>query len=125
MSQPVCIAVDGRTASGKTTLADEVTAELRSSGRTTIHISLDGYSPPRAEHYQRGRLSAEGYLDDARDWQAIRQLQRAHVVVGNNDLDSPGMPNPVDLGGIYGRSGWGRAFSAKMCCLLPFECKCA
>jgi len=71
---PVRVAVDGRTASGKTTLADEVAAELRARGRAVIRTSVDGFHRPRAERYRRGRLSAEGYLDDARDWSAVRKL---------------------------------------------------
>lgn len=71
---PVRVAVDGRTASGKTTLADEVAAELRARGRAVVRTSVDGFHRPRAERYRRGRLSAEGYLDDARDWAAIRRL---------------------------------------------------
>lgn len=71
---PVRVAVDGRTASGKTTLADEVADELRARGRAVVRTSVDGFHRPRAERYRRGRLSAEGYLDDARDWPAIRRL---------------------------------------------------
>lgn len=71
---PVRVAVDGRTASGKTKLADEVAAELRARGRAVIRTSVDGFHRPRAERYRRGRLSAEGYLDDARDWSAVTRL---------------------------------------------------
>ena len=71
---PARVAVDGRTASGKTTLADEVAAELRARSRMVIRTSVDGFHRPRAERYRRGRLSAEGYLDDARDWTAVRRL---------------------------------------------------
>lgn len=75
-SHPVRVAVDGRTASGKTTLADEVATALRARDRrrAVIRTSVDGFHRPRAERYCRGRLSAEGYLDDARDWTAIRPL---------------------------------------------------
>lgn len=72
LPHPTRVAVDGRTASGKTTLADEVAAELRDRGRTVIRASVDGFHRARADRYRRGRLSAEGYLDDARDWNAFR-----------------------------------------------------
>jgi uridine kinase len=71
---PLRVAVDGRTASGKTTLADEIATVLRLRGRQVIRTSVDGFHSPRAERYRRGRHSPEGYLDDARDWRAIRHL---------------------------------------------------
>jgi uridine kinase len=71
---PLRVAVDGRTASGKTTLADEIATVLRLRGRQVIRTSVDGFHRPRAERYRRGRHSPEGYLDDARDWRALRHL---------------------------------------------------
>jgi uridine kinase len=71
---PLRVAVDGRTAAGKTTLADEVASILRGRGRPVIRTSVDGFHRPRVERYRRGRLSPEGYLEDARDWGAIRHL---------------------------------------------------
>lgn len=47
---------------------------LRTMGRSVIRTSVDGFHRPRVERYRRGRFSAEGYLDDARDWTAIRHL---------------------------------------------------
>ena len=70
---PTRVAIDGRTASGKTTLADELADELLGRGRIVIRTSVDGFHRPRAERYRRRRLSAEGYLDDARDWDAVRK----------------------------------------------------
>ncbi|MCC5995732.1 MAG: hypothetical protein JJU18_05110 [Oceanicaulis sp.] len=68
------VAVDGRTASGKTTLADELGAALRALGRPVIRTSVDRFHRPRAERYRRGRFSAQGYLDDARDLQALQDM---------------------------------------------------
>lgn len=70
---PLRVAVDGRTASGKTTLADELASQLRQMGREVIRASLDGFHRPRAERYARGRQSPEGYYYDARDISAIRR----------------------------------------------------
>jgi uridine kinase len=50
-----------------------VAAALQRRGRPVIRTSIDGFHRPRAERYRRGRYSAEGYLDDARDWNAIRR----------------------------------------------------
>jgi uridine kinase len=71
---PVRVAIDGRTASGKTTIADELARELNRIGRSTIRTSIDGFHRPRRERYARGRHSPEGYYFDARDLGAIRRL---------------------------------------------------
>lgn len=39
-----------------------------------IRASVDGFHRPRVQRYRLGRHSAEGYLDDARDWSAIRRF---------------------------------------------------
>jgi len=73
-SRPVRVAIDGRTASGKTTLADELAVAIGQAGRPAIRTSVDGFHRPRAERHARGRNSAEGYYLDARDLGAIRAL---------------------------------------------------
>lgn len=65
------VAIDGRTASGKTTLADELADAIAQAGRPVIRTSIDGFHRPRVERYARGRYSAEGYYRDARDLAAI------------------------------------------------------
>ncbi len=74
ISHPLRVAVDGRTASGKTTLADELAVLLRDRKRHVIRTSIDGFHSPRAVRYARGRQSAEGYYYDARDLPAINTL---------------------------------------------------
>jgi uridine kinase len=71
---PVRVAIDGRTASGKTTIADELALELKRIGRATIRTSIDGFHRPKRDRYARGRHSPEGYYFDARDLDAIRRL---------------------------------------------------
>lgn len=71
---PVRVAIDGRTASGKTTVADELANELGRIGRATIRTSIDGFHRPKRDRYARGRHSPEGYYFDARDLDAIRRL---------------------------------------------------
>ncbi|NYE20082.1 uridylate kinase [Microbacterium immunditiarum] len=65
------VAVDGRTASGKTTFANELASTIGDMGRPVIRASIDGFHRPKVERYRRGRLSAEGYYYDARDLDAI------------------------------------------------------
>ena len=73
-AEPTRVAIDGRTASGKTTLADELAAALGRSGREIIRTSIDGFHRPKAERYVRGRYSAEGYYWDVRDLPAVAKL---------------------------------------------------
>jgi uridine kinase len=73
-ARPIRVAIDGRTACGKTTFADELEAAIRGNGRPVIRTSIDGFHRPKAERYARGRYSAEGYYFDARDLSAIRKL---------------------------------------------------
>ena len=74
---PVRVAVDGVTASGKSTLARELATAITETGRPVIHLTMDGYHHPRAHRYRQGRLSARGYYDDAYDFAAFAR----HVLV--------------------------------------------
>ncbi len=60
-SRPTRVAIDGRTASGKTTLADELSQKIKQAKRPVIRTSIDGFHRPKVERYARGRYSAEGY----------------------------------------------------------------
>jgi uridine kinase len=71
---PVRVAVDGPDAAGKTTLADELALGLRGRGRVVIRASIDGFHRPRAERYQRGEDSPEGYYWDSFDYAALRKV---------------------------------------------------
>lgn len=72
--QPLRVAVNGRIASGKTTLATELATELRQNGYLAQHIGVDGFHNPRAIRYRQGRASARGYYEDAYDLDALRRL---------------------------------------------------
>lgn len=72
LPHPTSVAVDGPDAAGKTTLANELAAELGTLGRTAIRASLDGFHRPRAERYLRGGTSPEGYYEDSFDHAALR-----------------------------------------------------
>jgi uridine kinase len=64
---PTRVAVDGVTASGKTTLAGELAAAVAVAGRPAVHLTMDGFHHPRAHRHRRGRTSARGYYEDAYD----------------------------------------------------------
>lgn len=74
LARPIRVAIDGRTASGKTTLADELADMLAARRRDVIRTSIDGFHRPKVERYARGRHSPEGYYYDARDISAIKTL---------------------------------------------------
>ncbi|WP_246664924.1 uridylate kinase [Neorhizobium sp. P12A] len=84
LARPIRVAVDGRTASGKTTLADELAEQLIAVGRDVIRTSIDGFHRPKAERYARGRHSPEGYYYDARDLDAINALLLSPLGAGGN-----------------------------------------
>jgi uridine kinase len=81
---PVRVAIDGRTGSGKTTLADELAALLMARARPVIRTSIDGFHRPKVERYARGRASPEGYYYDARDLDAVVRLLLAPLGPGGD-----------------------------------------
>ena len=74
LDHPVRVAVDGRTASGKTTFADELARAISNAGKTVIRTSVDGFHQRAAVRHRQGRFSPDGYYEDARDLAAIRSL---------------------------------------------------
>src|SRR5438045_8514299 len=69
---PVRVAIDGRSAAGKTTLADELAEAIAQRRRPAIRASVDDFHRPAEERYIRGRLSPDGYYLDAFDYPAVR-----------------------------------------------------
>lgn len=74
VSHPTRVAVDGRPAAGKTTLADELAAVVNEQGRFVIRASIESFLLPRAQRYRRGELSAEGNYHDSFDYDALRRV---------------------------------------------------
>ncbi|MEO6117068.1 MAG: uridine kinase [Pseudolysinimonas sp.] len=68
------IAVDGPTAAGKTTFADELALALRDDGATVFRASMDDFLLPRARRYQQGRTSPEGRYQDSYDYSLFRRV---------------------------------------------------
>ena len=108
---PVRVAVDGITASGKTTFARELTAAVSARGRSAAHLSMDGFHNPRAVRHRQGRDSADGYYLDAYDFAAFARLvleplgpggdlrYRERIIDLRSDtpLDEPPVTAPEDL----------------------------
>jgi uridine kinase len=73
-THPLRIGVDGRTAAGKTSFADELAAALRSAGGEVVRATIDEFHQPAAIRHRQGRFSPAGYYEDARDLAALRRL---------------------------------------------------
>jgi len=107
LDHPTRVAVDGITASGKTTLARELTGALVARGRPAVHLSMDGFHHPRAVRHRQGRESADGYYEDAYDFGAfVREVlapldeggehrYRARII--DLPTDTPVLEEPVPL----------------------------
>ncbi|MCK1274661.1 uridine kinase [Bradyrhizobium sp. 61] len=104
----VRVAIDGVDGAGKTTFADELGSFVLAKGRPVIRASVDGFHNPKADRYQRGRHSPEGFFEDSYNYSALkrylldplspggsRRYRRAffdHVsddIVPANDLEAP------------------------------------
>jgi uridine kinase len=71
LDHPVRVAVDGITAAGKTTFAGELAAAI--TARQGVHLSTDDYHHQRERRHRQGRLSADGYYEDAYDLDEFRE----------------------------------------------------
>ncbi|MEV4758578.1 uridylate kinase [Micromonospora sp. NPDC049559] len=74
VTHPTRVAIDGPPAAGKTTLADELAAVLRTRGRDVIRATIDDFLFPRARRYPRGEYSAEGCYFDAHDYDTLNRV---------------------------------------------------
>ena len=70
------VAVDGRTAAGKTTYGNELAATLRQLGRPTLRASMDDFKNPWSEAREQGYdwVSGDGYYRNAYDFQSATGL---------------------------------------------------
>jgi uridine kinase len=68
------VAVDGRTAGGKTMLAHELALYLSDAGRVVLRASLDDFKRPWAESRRYDRVTGDGYYRNAFDLEAIHEL---------------------------------------------------
>ena len=69
---PVRVGIDGVDGAGKTMLADELVAPIQRRGRPVVRSSVDFFHRPRAQRYQRGRHSPEGYFLDSFDYGGLK-----------------------------------------------------
>jgi uridine kinase len=68
------VAIDGRTAAGKTSLGHEIAEALAHHGRPVLRASLDDFKRPWRDAHLYDRQSGEGYYRNAFDLDAMRAL---------------------------------------------------
>lgn len=61
----VLVGIDGRSGTGKSTFADELTRVLEGRGRDVIRSTTDSFHRPREERLRRGATSAKGFYVDS------------------------------------------------------------
>lgn len=88
--RPLRVGIDGPLASGKTTLANDLADGLLAHA-PAIRAGLDGFHRPRTERYARGRRSALGYYEDARDYAAMRRALLDPLGPGGSGLYRTGV----------------------------------
>lgn len=83
-SHPVRVAIDGISGASKSTLSEHLTPIIERFGRPVIRASVDDFHRPRAERYDRGVLSPEGYYFDTFDYSSLRELLLLPLGPGGN-----------------------------------------
>jgi uridine kinase len=68
------VAIDGPTAAGKSTFADDLAEAVRKKGHDVFRASIDDFLKPRAVRYEQGRDSAKGRYEDAYDYSVFRRV---------------------------------------------------
>jgi uridine kinase len=70
----VRVAVDGRTASGKTSFGHELAEHLDAIDRPVLRATLDDFKKPWSDRDRYDRTSGEGYYRNAYDYGTLRRL---------------------------------------------------
>jgi uridine kinase len=68
------VGIDGRSAAGKTTMAEELAMRLRARRRTCLRASIDDFHPPgHAQRSASGGYTVESYYAEGFDYAAFRR----------------------------------------------------
>ena len=78
------VAVDGLTASGKTSFGHEIAQLILRSGRPVLRASLDDFKKPWRDRHRYDRESGAGYYRNAFDYPAVRGLLLEPAGVGGS-----------------------------------------
>lgn len=85
LGHPTRVAIDGRSAAGKTTLADELARVIWARGRGVFRASIDDFHHPGHKHRGRdGGWTPQSYYDQGYDYAAFRTLLLAPLGPGGD-----------------------------------------
>lgn len=91
-NHPTRVAVDGRSAAGKTTLADELAEAVLARGREVIRASIDDFHHTGHKHRGRdGGWTPQSYYDQGYDYAAFRTLLLAPLGPGGSRRCRPAL----------------------------------
>jgi uridine kinase len=90
------VGIDGASGTGKSTLADELAAVLRTRGLTVVRASTDSFHRPRVQRYRRGPTSPEGYYVDSHDLGAITSRLLEPFAAGAEEVVTATFDEPAD-----------------------------
>ncbi len=68
------VAIDGRTAAGKTSFGHELAQHLDVAGRSVLRATLDDFKKPWTDRDRYDRTSGAGYYRNAYDYDTLRRL---------------------------------------------------
>jgi uridine kinase len=74
VNHPLRVAIDGVDASGKTTLADELSQVMLEANRQIIRASVDNFHNPKHIRRRRGEFSPEGFYYDSYNYDALEEV---------------------------------------------------
>jgi uridine kinase len=92
LAHPTRVAIDGRSAAGKTTLGNELAEELQARGREVIRASIDDFHRPGHKYRsQRGGWTPRSYYDEGYDYKAFHDVLLEPLGPGGNRRCRTGM----------------------------------
>ncbi|MGD9892087.1 MAG: hypothetical protein AB7R89_17175 [Dehalococcoidia bacterium] len=92
IDHPTRVAIDGRSAAGKTTIADELAQIIHRRGRQAIRSSIDDFHRPGHKfRSQRGEWTPRTYYDEGYDYDAFVELMLLPVGPGGSRRCRPAL----------------------------------
>jgi uridine kinase len=85
LGHPTRVGIDGRSAAGKTTLANELAATIKLRGREVLRAELDDFHRPGHKFRSvRGEWTPHSYYAETYDYVAVRQVLLEPLGSGGN-----------------------------------------
>lgn len=92
LSHPTRVAIDGRSAAGKTTLADKLATAIGGIGREVVRASIDDFHRPGHKYRSgSGQWTPQSYYDEGYDYAAFRDLLLRPLGPGGSRVCRPAL----------------------------------